>query len=97
MIVKKNPRDGFYFLQFLRFVYKSIRIIYIGWIYYFTPFLALAITFKYNADDNNISAEPATVDEQIDPLQSDDLTTPLLNNPTTLFSTFGNETLPLYY
>lgn len=42
---KKNPRDEQYFLMFLRFIHKLIRMLYVCWIYYFMPFICIIITF----------------------------------------------------
>jgi len=42
-----NPRKHSFILQFLWFIYKTIRILYVSWIFYFTPFLILFANFEY--------------------------------------------------
>ena len=42
----QNPRDGYKSIQFLRVIHKLLRIFYVSWNYYFTPFIALIVTFS---------------------------------------------------
>ena len=40
-----NPREGYWVLHLLRVIHKCIRMFYVSVNYYFTPFIALAVTF----------------------------------------------------
>jgi hypothetical protein len=41
-----DPKINYLSVKFLRFVHKTIRIFYVSWNYYFTPFLSLFVTFS---------------------------------------------------
>ena len=45
---QENPRAGSFILQLLRGIYKSLRILYVSFDYYFFSFTAIAVTFTKN-------------------------------------------------
>ena len=54
-----NPLEGAgVFIHFLRFVYKTFRIIFCSFSFYFMPFFAIFINFKFMITDNGNKGGP---------------------------------------